>query len=506
MAVASTRTPTENDDGRARFCRADTVVLALLLAWVAACFGQTLGFGFVNWDDFDFVLKNPLVVAPGSVPWFHHLTTPEVGYPFPVTLLSYRVEHALVGFDRPWVQHAVNVALHLGNVALVYVLARRLRLDTAMAALAAVGFGLHPVVSEPVAWVTGRKDLLALGFGLGAVLLALGTPTGSRRWARTACFLLAVLSKPVALGLLPVLVLLAANAEQGQGGAGRVGRALRASWAEVAIVAVYLPVTWLGYRAFGAARVDEAFAASLRSAWYGLGVHMALVLGLEPPSVQHLTPSFPPPFSARFDLLPLGIAALVALVLWRLPQRSRRTVAGALACAVFAYLPSSGVVPIKRFLADSYVYPVLPAVAIAFAVCVQAALARWPSRWAPRMFVPGIALMLGLLVIPAAGRFRSTAELWADAMERYPDSWRMCRNWAVAMQELGGPAKTLAATDQCIARFGAANFEKNRAMALYQLGRAPEAAAWMRQALVRDPADRNVPSGLLELAIGAGRP
>ena len=84
-------------------------------------------------------------------------------------------------------------------------------------------------------------------------------------------------------------------------------------------------------------------------------------------------------------------------------------------------------------------------------------------------------------------------------MEHYPDLWQPCRNWAVAMNELGGAARTLEATDRCVARFGPANFEKNRSVALFELGRREEAADWMRRALARDPNDRNAPPALLEL-------
>ena len=64
--------------GRARalVTRADRIALSLLLAWVAICFLQVVGFGFVNWDDRALVMENPLVVNPGSVPFLHHFTTP----------------------------------------------------------------------------------------------------------------------------------------------------------------------------------------------------------------------------------------------------------------------------------------------------------------------------------------------------------------------------------------------------------------------------------------------
>jgi hypothetical protein len=218
--------------------------------------------------------------------------------------------------------------------------------------------------------------------------------------------------------------------------------------------------------------------------------------------VQHITPAFPPPFTAKFDLLPIVAGATLFAWLWRLRGRTRTVAAGALACSLLAYLPSSGIVPIKRFIADSYLYPVLPGVAIALALPLESLLARVPGqlrvvRWT---LVPALALCLGLLVIPASGRFRTTVDLWDDARQQYPSYWRPCRNWAVAMQEIGGPAKTLEATDLCIARFGADHFEKNRAMALFELGRHEEAGAWMRRALAREPGDRNVPPALLQLA------
>jgi tetratricopeptide (TPR) repeat protein len=69
------------------------------------------------------------------------------------------------------------------------------------------------------------------------------------------------------------------------------------------------------------------------------------------------------------------------------------------------------------------------------------------------------------------------------------------------MVEVGGPAKSLAATDTCIEHFGREHFEKNRAVALFDLGRTDEAVLWMRQALDRNPRDSNVPPELLRRAM-----
>jgi len=507
--TTNARAAAPRDGSRRSLGRGDRLPLALLLVWIGLCFVQTLGFGYVNWDDREFILQNPLIANPAAASLLDHLITPGLGYPIPVTILSYNLEHALVGFEGPWLSHLSNLLCHLANVALLFALARKLGLGALAAAFAAMLFGLHPVVSEPVAWLTGRKDLLALGFALVSVHLALDArPRPARRLARLLTFLLALFSKPVALALLPVLVLVTVATRHGElSWARRLMRALGANAPELVAGLIYLPLTWLGYRAFGASRVGEAAVSSLRSAWYGLGVHLALVLGIEPPCVQHLPPSFPPPLSPVFDLLPIVAGLGLGVLFWRLRGPLRARVAVALACALFAYLPSSGVVPLKRFIADSYVYPVLPGLALAVALLFESWLERAKARLVlvRRFSVPTLAVLLGLLTIPYAGRFRSTSTLWAHAMERYPDSWRMCRNWAVAMQEIGGPARTLQATDRCIARFGAANFERNRAVALFELGRREEAAQWMRRALTADPTERNVPSELLRLAETQGK-
>ena len=484
--------------------RGDWVALALLLAAIALCYVQTLRFGFVNWDDVDLVLHNPLVINPSSVPLLHRLTTPEAGYPIPVTLLSYRLEYLVVGFEHPWVQHLVNVLVHLGSVALLFGIARAVGLGTTASALACAIFGLHPAAAEPVSWLTGRKDVFALFFALVTVALALPTSRTSRtrRVVRSMTFLLAIFSKPVAVALVPMLIVLAAaRPASGLPWSRRITAAVWATLPEIAVTFAFIPIAYASHLAFGGLREGEEVAASLRMAWYGAGAHMVIAAGIEPPCVRHFLAIVPPPFSPRFDLLP-ALAAGAALGLTRLRNPSLRALSlAAGAAALFAYLPSSGLIPMRRFIADSYVYPALPGLGIAVAAVFEHLLALAKGRLpiVRRALVPAVAIGLGLLVLPSASRFRTTSDLWADAMEHYPDLWQPCRNWAVAMNELGGAARTLEATDRCVARFGPANFEKNRSVALFELGRREEAADWMRRALARDPNDRNAPPALLEL-------
>ncbi len=140
----------------------------------------------------------------------------------PLFTLSLAVNYAVGGLD-PFGYHLVNLLLHLIVVALVYVLVGlmvstpddeadgRLRW---MPAIAAGLFGLHPVHTHTVNYISARSSLLAAMFFLaGVTLFALWSRTGAKhrlRWLALAgmyiCFVLAMASNRTAL-TLPALVL-----------------------------------------------------------------------------------------------------------------------------------------------------------------------------------------------------------------------------------------------------------------------------------------------------------
>jgi hypothetical protein len=78
-----------------------------------------LGYDLLEWDDPQHLTRNPLVNTPEDASAWQQLTTPALGYPIPVTISIYRLEHALWGFT-PGGFHAVNALLHVLNVLLVF--------------------------------------------------------------------------------------------------------------------------------------------------------------------------------------------------------------------------------------------------------------------------------------------------------------------------------------------------------------------------------------------------
>src|SRR6059036_2862860 len=84
----------------------------------------------------------------------------------PLTWHSHQLVWQLAG-RSPFPHHAVNVALHLLNVLLLFALVRRLGGPRGSSTLWPAGlFGLHPLHVESVAWASERKDVLSAVFWL----------------------------------------------------------------------------------------------------------------------------------------------------------------------------------------------------------------------------------------------------------------------------------------------------------------------------------------------------
>lgn len=146
-------------------------VLVAILVVTALTYHGALRNGFV-WDDVYTIVNNRAIDAIGSMPsWFVRPETgssqTEVSYR-PVITASFGLDVALWGRDPFWF-HATNLAIHLGNILLTYVLAVRLWRRPWSAVIAAGFVALHPINAEAVNYVSARSSLLSAFFLLAAV-------------------------------------------------------------------------------------------------------------------------------------------------------------------------------------------------------------------------------------------------------------------------------------------------------------------------------------------------
>ena len=146
-------------------------LIALLLAFTTlVVFVPAGGFGFLNYDDNDYVTENNFV-KPGLT-WADGqwaFTAFHAGNWHPLTWLSHMTDCTLFGLN-PGAHHFVNVLFHAANVALLFTLLRRLTEKIWPAAFIAALFAWHPLHVESVAWISERKDVLSTFCALLALL------------------------------------------------------------------------------------------------------------------------------------------------------------------------------------------------------------------------------------------------------------------------------------------------------------------------------------------------
>lgn len=165
---------------------------------------------FLLYDDVGYVTGNGAVLTGvnlASVRWAATSVVTDNWHP--VTMLSHLVDVELFGLDPRW-HHATNLGLHLANSLLVYLVLRGMTGAVWRAALVAALFAWHPLRVESVAWLAERKDVLcALFWLLSLAAYTAYARRGGRGWYLLVamCFVLALLSKPMAV-TLPCLLLL----------------------------------------------------------------------------------------------------------------------------------------------------------------------------------------------------------------------------------------------------------------------------------------------------------
>jgi tetratricopeptide (TPR) repeat protein len=187
-------------------------ICVLLALAVFAVFGQTLHYGFVNYDDDEYVYENPFVqkgLTWVGIHWaftgFHSANW------HPLTWLSHMLDCQLYGLTAGG-HHFTNVLIHAATAIVLFLVLRRMTGFLWRSAFVAAVFAIHPLRAESVAWVAERKDVLSgLFFMLtvGAYVRYAQRPWSAVRYGRVLLlFALGLMCKPMLVTLPLVLLLL----------------------------------------------------------------------------------------------------------------------------------------------------------------------------------------------------------------------------------------------------------------------------------------------------------
>ncbi len=389
-------------------------VLPLAVAGLTCLpFLPSLSGSFLMWDDQVNFLANQAYRGLGwsNIRWM--FTTTLLAVYTPLAWLSLGMNYALGGMD-PWGYHLVNVLLHAGNAALLFLLARRLLgapytqapevAVLAGATVAALAFGVHPLRVESVAWITERRDVLCGWFYLLSVLAyvrAVSGQAGRTRWlaASVAAFGAALLSKGIAMTLpVSLLVLDAYPLARSRLGWRALLRekvpfaCLALPAAAVAYAAAGQGSAWTGYEQYGlGARIGMIGYSAWFYPWKMAWPYPLLPLYELPVRVDLFAPEF---------LAPTLTALTVTVVLVAL----RRRVPGALAAwghSLIVVAPVSGVIHAGNQLAhDRWSY----LSGLGFALLAGAGVAWTMTAWKDgRLRTPLASLVLATAALALVG-------------------------------------------------------------------------------------------------------
>jgi hypothetical protein len=137
---------------------------------------------------------------------------PDVMYFDPLVYLSFYLNYSFTGLEPTW-YHAVDLAIHAINSALVYRLVKCLQGDDRTALYAGVLFASSFAIADAVLWPSSRVDLVATLFSLGTLILFVNyIQTNDKRFLWISCLMfalsLAAKGTPVVLPLVLIWLVL----------------------------------------------------------------------------------------------------------------------------------------------------------------------------------------------------------------------------------------------------------------------------------------------------------
>lgn len=396
--------------------------------------------------------------------------------------------------------HLTNILLHVGVVALVFALSRRLGLSRPIAAAIALIFAVHPVHSESVAWISGAPDLILAAALLGSIWFVdlLSEKPTPFRWALAiALYVIALGAKEVAI-LFPLVIvaLLLPNGDQ-DGKRASPARPLSITWPFLGVAIIYLIAR---YAVLGTTQRLPDGAATLGQTI--LTAPAGFAFYLRQMIVPYwIGPSYPMRAVADVNIgmmnfvIPLIVS--VAAGCWMIWMASRsKTARIGLAIFLVPLLPTFNIAVFhpEQLVHDRYLYlPLLgfllltiPAIAslfqrIASAQTSQAGLAVF-------IIVAVFAIPLGAQTVRYNRAWTSNLALWEWGVQSDPNSAYNYQQYAVQLHQARRRDEAVRAFDRSNEIHPMPTTYVSRATTLIDLNRFAEAERDLREVTSKEVA------------------
>jgi protein O-mannosyl-transferase len=487
---------------------AAVILLPALVAVIV--YSNSLHGGFV-YDDRVLVTENSAVrdlSALGLHDIFTHQDyTKYSPHYLPIRVLSYALDYKYWKFN-PFGFHLTNLLLQVTNVILVALVvmviagsggAENGRVKWLAGGAAALLFTTHPLMSESVAWISGRKDLLSTGFSLGATLCYLKSfrrPLSKKTdWpivGGLALFALAMMSKATAWALPAALLAFEIFLAPGEGrGKLRLRIERLVPFILVSILFVF---------------IDMRLSAKsgMIASWFGgsLFTHMLTISTIPLLYIGKLV--WPARLCVEYTPLvqkslfgPLVLASLLfwaGVAVWFGKRGKSAPVIAALgAWFVMNLVPAMNLAPTGKLIADRYVY--LPAIGLfgilGYMFARVAVIRGVAARVAACVLLIATAAGLGVRTVSRNSDWRSELTLWQSAEKVEPRNVNVTHGLGYAyyqMKDYGNAERYFRKTIEIDSKYKQAYLNLGF-LVFYVNKNADEAISLFKKVLEIDPLD-----------------
>jgi len=420
------------------------VPAAILVAVTVAVYMRIIGHDFqLFWDDEKYVIANASVKGFSLEHLRNVFTTNYMGNYAPLHIISYMLDYSLWGMKASGF-FLTNIVLHALNGLLFYAILIRLGFSRLQASFSAFVFLLHPVQVESVAWISERKNLLAMFFFLAGFISFLSYCKKERGEGKgayllsLAFFVCAILSKSVAVIFPLVLVLYdicyREKGERSRWQADKIPFFCAAAIMAWVTIQCQLPGEMPGA---GGGRIPyhggSPFATFLTMLTV-LPRYLQLVFW-----PTGLSAVYNPPIRTGFDGAVLGGVILVALLAVTGVMIFRRDRRPFFWYGLFfiGLLPVSQIIPIVTLMNDRYLY--FPMLGAAAGIgCLVRLIENSGARRVTGVVAAGsVLIVLPCLTFARAEVWKNDLTLWSDAATKAPNHYVALYGLAQALQNAG---------------------------------------------------------------------
>jgi hypothetical protein len=445
------------------------LLLVAVLVLTGFVYANSLRNEFIG-DDLDFIVRWEAIRKVDYIPYLLKGGVPagHEGTYRPVRSLWYLVLNQLIG-QRVIAYHLWAIVVHLAATGLIFLIVLKLAKKLAsqqngllLATLTGLIFGLHPIHTEAVTFITASFDTVGLTLALGSVysfLIWLDHPKKQRWWYGSLILtLLAVFNNEIAI-MIPILIWLLGKAVKGK----RFESKTVYGFFIISAAYLFVRVVFLQIVTRGSYQANSfwlTFLISLKSVWaYWLTLILPINLSITrvlPGNISTYTfPELNLPAVLSQSVLEFAILGVVIVSLtlgymaiknW---QAGNRFISVSIAWFYIFLLPLMNIFPSATLFSERYIYMASVGFTMLLAIVIMFIYEKLTHRHEGigRIF---IAVIFGLIIMGYGSLtwernkdWKSEVTFWQKAASQYPTN-------TILWYQLGKAHQRQAHADQAI--------------------------------------------------------